>query len=392
MRRNRYYLHLITVCISLNIGLILGILIAWGTTVTTVNSKEVKNDFLFSNALQNDSPEISSIQFNSNCYVYNTLSTEEKYVYNEIYYTIMYHLKNYELSTLDETLVENAFKAVAADHGEIFWENGYYLTSHSANDTIYLLEFTPKYTYTLKEREKIQQQIDDVVAPILEAIHMNSSDYDKAKYVFDWLSTHVDYQLGVPDDQNIISVFLYGKTVCQGYANATQYLLSKLGIQCCVVTGKANYQAHSWNLVKLDGDYYYLDSTLSSAIYKSKEGEQKQFVNYNYFAITTQELLTTHTPNYYFPLPECTAIEDNYFYKEGMYFSTWNPALLGGYIVGGYEKGNCLTAFKFASEELYEKAKRFFIAEQNTAYYCPGLTEQSYLADDKHYILTFHFE
>ena len=50
---------------------------------------------------------------------------------------------------------------------------------------------------------------------------------------------NVEYQMGTEQNQNIISVFLNKKTVCQGYANATQYLLTLLGIPAVVVTGTA---------------------------------------------------------------------------------------------------------------------------------------------------------
>ena len=60
-------------------------------------------------------------------------------------------------------------------------------------------------------------------------------------------------------NQNIISVFLNKKTVCQGYANATQYLLTLLGIPAVVVTGTAEGDTHAWNLVQLDGCMLFMN-------------------------------------------------------------------------------------------------------------------------------------
>ena len=69
----------------------------------------------------------------------------------------------------------------------------------------------------------------------------------------------VNYDLNAENNQNIISVFLEGRTVCQGYACATKYLMDLLDIPCTIVTGTANGEPHAWNLIELDGAYYYMD-------------------------------------------------------------------------------------------------------------------------------------
>ncbi len=63
--------------------------------------------------------------------------------------------------------------------------------------------------------------------------------------------------------------FLNKKTVCQGYANATQYLLTLLGIPAVVVTGTAEGDTHAWNLVQLDGAYYFMDTTWGNSSYNN---------------------------------------------------------------------------------------------------------------------------
>ena len=80
------------------------------------------------------------------------------------------------------------------------------------------LHFTPKFTLTDDERMDMQAQIDETVSQILAGIDAQAPDYDKAKYVFDYLASNVAYSTGAPDNQNIISVFVNGETVCQGYA------------------------------------------------------------------------------------------------------------------------------------------------------------------------------
>ena len=147
--------------------------------------------------------------------------------------------------------------------------------------------------------------------------------------MFDYLASNVAYSTGAPDNQNIISVFVNGETVCQGYAAATQYLLEKLDIPCAVVAGTADGQSHAWNLVKLDGEYYYIDTTWGNATYSGDGMGLDSFINYNYFAVTTGELQKTHQPNDDIIVPVCQAVKDNYYVHENLYFDTWDADSIG---------------------------------------------------------------
>lgn len=48
-----------------------------------------------------------------------------------------------------------------------------------------------------------------------------------------------------------------------GYANAYQYLCNKAGLFCAQISGKANtgIDGHVWNVIKLNNEYYYIDTT-----------------------------------------------------------------------------------------------------------------------------------
>lgn len=169
------------------------------------------------------------------CYAYQTLPEEVRTVYDEVYDAILYEKEDVALSTLDNEVLHQAYVSVMADHGGLFWVSGYTYTQYTRGEKLVDLHFTPKFTMTDAERMDMQAQIDETVSQILAGVDTEASDYDKAKYVFDYLASNVAYSTGAPDNQNIISVFVNGETVCQGYAAATQYLLEKLDIPCAVV-------------------------------------------------------------------------------------------------------------------------------------------------------------
>lgn len=324
-------------------------------------------------------------------YAYLTLNDDAKEVYHEILTTILEHEEKIEVSTLDVDMLEEAYRAICADYGGLFWVSGYVYTQYSKGGEPTGMEFQPKYTMDAGQREEIQQQIDASVEELLAGISITDSDYAKAKYVFEILVQNVDYDAEAENNQNIISAFLNRATVCQGYACATEYLLRLLGIQSVIVTGNANGESHAWNLVRLDGNYYYMDTTWGNSRYLDSDSQMEKYVNYNYLAITSEEISRTHILDTSFTLPECTHVEDNYFIKENRYFEEWNPERIGALLAESWNTGGGDVAVKFASVDLYERALQYFITDQHISDYCENISSIFYLEDKEMYVLTFHF-
>ena len=302
----------------------------------------------------------------------------------------MEHQESVEVSTLDQDVMEEAYRAVMADYGGLYWVSGYVYTQYTRGGEPASMEFSPKYTMEIAERERIQRQIDASVEELLAGISITDSDYEKAKYVFEILVQNVDYDSSAENNQNIISAFLNRATVCQGYACATQYLLRLLGIESVIVTGNANGESHAWNLVRLDGEYYYMDTTWGNSRYLDSSSQMEKYVNYNYLAITSEEISRTHAADSTFPLPECSSMKNNYFVRENKYFSDWNPEAVGGVLAAAWNEGGDASV-KFSSPELYDQALDYFITNQHIADYCENISSIYYLEDAELYVITFHF-
>ncbi len=323
-------------------------------------------------------------------YAYEQLQEEEKLVYDEMLETILNHEKTVHLSTIDSEVMQRAYTAISSDYGGLFWVEGYVFTKYTKGEELVSLEFSPKYTMEKEERQELQKQIDEMVDAWLAGVSFNDTDYQKAKYVYEILALNTEYVEGAKDSQNIISVFLHKQTVCQGYASAVQYLFNQLGIQSMIVSGKAMGEPHAWNLICLDGEYYYMDATWGNNGYRDKEGVETSFIDYNYMAMTTAQMQMGHEPNGEIVLPECTAVQNNYYIKEGYYIETWDPDKIGAMLAPAWEERKVLT-LKFCDENLRGQAFQYFIQEAHIADYCSQITQINYIEDSQWNEISFCF-
>jgi hypothetical protein len=87
-----------------------------------------------------------------------------------------------------------------------------------------------------------------------------------------------------PHRHSIYGGLMEGLTVCEGVAQLMNYLLNKLGVFCCVVCGEIkgskNDDGHAWNIVKIENDYYHIDTTFDMCI-----TEDKHNIRYDYFCL-----------------------------------------------------------------------------------------------------------
>ncbi len=329
-------------------------------------------------------------------YAYEQLSEEGQQTYDKMLSAILNYEEKVALDIRDTKLMKKAYAALTSDHGELFWVEGYSFTRYTKGTELVGLDFAPNYTMTEPEMEEKQRQVDAVAAEWLAGSSPSASDYEKAKYVFETLIRQVDYVEEASDSQNILSVFLNRQTVCQGYACATQYLLRQLGIASSIVTGEASDGAggglHAWNLVKLDGAYYYMDTTWGNGAYHmAGNGEQGKFVNYNFLCMTDAEAANFYRADRQISLPVCSSMENNYYVREGRYFESWDPEAIGAVLRAAWEDGSGSVSIKCASAELCEKVKDYFITQEKIADYCRRIQNVYYMESPEFFVITVNF-
>ena len=264
---------------------------------------------------------------------------------------------NWNVSTLTANL-SSIIAACENDTPQYFYKDiiNYHISYSYYKDkdkNIYpkLVKFVPTIDSTEVSDEKWEEfeengeLLEEAAEKVIEnsGITSDMCDYEKATRLHDEIAYMVEYDYDAaaeimaaqgdlekeaaakkyPYVHTAYGALVEKKAVCDGYSSAYQYLLYKVGILSHIATGwgtdsNGTYQAHAWNLVKLDGDWYYTDLTWD---------DQTSGLFHSYYNITAEMLEKDHSINEsYYALPECTSTQDNYFEKNNFSLDADNIA------------------------------------------------------------------
>lgn len=299
-------------------------------------------------------------------YYFGQLGSEEKILYVEMYRILAAMEEEILLSTKDVSLLSRTYQAVINDHPEFFYLNGYTYTRYMQRDAVKYITFSGRYLYDKAEVERRQAAIDAIVDEKV-AEFAGYDSYETVKAVYEYLILSTEYSADSPDNQNICSVFLDKKSVCNGYAKAAQYLLSSCGVPCIIVNGTVTGNAHAWNIVEMYGAYYHMDATWGDPSYYADEGQEKSRVpdiDYSYLGITTAEISINHSMDTAFALPVCDAVQDNYFVREGRCLSGYDEGQIGDIFAAAKAQGQNMVCIKAADRQAYREIYDRLIGEQ----------------------------
>lgn len=187
------------------------------------------------------------------------------------------------------------------------------------------------------DRRDRYQEATKKLDEVIKSLNLDGkSDYDKFKAVTNWIVSNVRY-----DEDNetkyqhdLTGAVLDGLAVCDGYAGTFYYIANAVGLNALFEDGitNSNRIRHAWNLVEIDGTYYYVDPTNA---YFKEDGEPGSEV--------------LHGPKYFFSLytPDSNTIEDSYKNITKDDYSKEHSICKGKHKLGTAEKSKgatCTTA------------------------------------------------
>jgi len=88
-------------------------------------------------------------------------------------------------------------------------------------------------------------------------------DYIVKNAQWDWVENFENVRV-VPFKTTAYSLIVDGRATKEGYVEAVQRLMNKVGIECITVNGFGTSEngeivKHAWNIVKIQGEYYHVD-------------------------------------------------------------------------------------------------------------------------------------
>ncbi len=88
-------------------------------------------------------------------------------------------------------------------------------------------------------------------------------------------------------------------------------------------------------------------------------------VSYDYLCVPGYEIFKTHTPDSPVDLPNCTAIADNYYVREGAYFTAIDEVGLSTLFEKVSAQGREFVSLKASNEAAYSDIKRYLLDDQH---------------------------
>lgn len=212
----------------------------------------------------------------------------------------------------DELFVEatdDSMSSSCTDGDYVRWSTAGWQSNLQHNNTAngyyyYTINFEVTYYDSADEEKKV----DSVVNTFLNNTNTSGmSDYQILKKVHDFICSKTSYcndatynPYGNLYAYSAYGALVKGSSVCQGYSLAFYRLCRELGFKARIITSEylvwfndqPEIQGHAWNLVGLNGKYYYVDTTWDD----ENDVKRYKFFLVNYSDLRKDDSYSEHIP------------------------------------------------------------------------------------------------
>lgn len=312
-------------------------------------------------------------------YYFQQLSKPEQ----ENYLTLHDSLSQFrEVISLAPTSKESLIKTVDAfmmDNPEFYWIT-------SADYRFELSDQNAFVTFPLpKDVKKTYQTLQTIGDSIIAKMPVEN-DYERVKYFYEVIIQDTDYnkaafeayqsgdQTQISSNQDIKSVFIDHLSVCNGYAQAFQFLCQKANIPVAYIRGTGTSRQtqeafpHAWNAVQLNGQYYGVDTTWGDPVFDNHLSQQQQTgINYSFLCLPDQLMSLSHqaskdivfnakeTSKNVWKIPVCTDDSLIYAKRNQSYLTTFDTNVILNSLEGQLLQGQEQVSLQFANQADYDQ-------------------------------------
>ena len=237
--------------------------------------------------------KINELQPENSTFYYNLLNENQKNIYKAVAIAVKNLNKKAKVKEYnyidDNNIMTDAKKAMEnffLDHPEVFYVNNEYTVSEA------------------KTMDKFDAELylHDQICKI--ATYYKYTDINQ-----------------VPDEcHSIYGCLVSHQAVCDGLSKTLMIALDKVGIKNIVITGYIKDQAHEWNMVNLDDEWYHVDITSNKSV--KNETNNSEEIIHSYFNITTEQIKNSNAIDKEENLPHANSDKYNYYIKKGKYIAS----------------------------------------------------------------------
>lgn len=223
----------------------------------------------------------------------NNMKSMENHIYNHLEnrdtdFTILYTGARSEFEENISNCIKDAYSK------DDYLERSWLEIKPKAKVTENGIETTLDVKYlTTKEQENY---VDNELKRITNSlINKDMSELEKVQAINEYIINRYEYDYTLKST-SVYSALTTSLAVCQGYAMTAYRMFNYAGIENRIVVGKIKDVSHSWNAVKIQGNWYHIDVTNNDSSYKNK----------------------------YFLVGDSTLIENNYTWDREKYPKSFN--------------------------------------------------------------------
>ncbi|MCM1132308.1 MAG: hypothetical protein NC340_02440 [Ruminococcus flavefaciens] len=337
--------------------------------------------------------ELAQLGFSEPVIIETTVNTADV-PEDELYGGIVDSLENMEMIStysreIDSDTVSRTIERIRQEHPEFFWINGYTLTTSAVKSEI---RINVTDNYSSAELESMYAELIECADRLVNQIPQGLDDYGKVVFVHDYIINNTTYDTAgaETDDKGLwctaYGCLVQGSAICQGYAEAFQYIMNRLGIEGGICRGNSTQGRHAWNYVLLNGKYYWIDVTWDDPV---PEQGRTETLLHTYCLINDECLFRTRfADDDLLFVPQCYSMDNNYFVRNGTYLAYYSDegisAILRNYAQAGEVE------IMFADKNSYNEAvERLFV--NGDIWNFVDSEEVTYSNDDIMYILTIKY-
>ncbi len=209
---------------------------------------------------------------------------------------------------------------------------------------------TLTYTMSAEQRVLAAKQLETAVTTLVSDLPDN--EFEKELLLHDRLLAQCTYDQRAADSQTpleeypnsftIYGALVEGRAVCEGYSRALQYVLQRADMGATVITGfDSQKQAHMWNVVRVDGQFYHVDATWD---------DRQDNITHTYFNLTDEAIGKTHqSDKKTLGLSAMTATAQQYYVRTASYLDTTRLEQVAAFFAQRLAKGETVVDVQFSN-------------------------------------------